>query len=183
MKYFFGFLAAVALLVLVFILIMRGFSGRGNQTQTQLTDYAATQTVMRMIIDGPVVADENHRSITVTIGRDTNTATLMKGYQGQVIDSKSYGNNENAYTTFLRALELQGYSKGDADPKLSNSSGFCPNGQVYTFEIVTGSDVVQQFWTSSCGGGTFKGKASTIRGLFRDQIPDYSTLTRGTDIH
>jgi hypothetical protein len=183
MRYFFGFLAAVALIVVVFVLIVRGFGGSRPGIESQLTDYAETQTVMRMIEAGPVNADQNHRSISVTVGRSSNTIDLIEGYEGHVLQSKSYPSNESAYATFLRALQLQGFTKGNADPTKLDSRGVCPLGKVYTFEIVTGSAIVQSFWATSCHSGTFKGATANIHQLFRAQIPDYSLLIRGTGLN
>ena len=179
-RYFLGFIAAVALIIVVFILIIRGFSGGDRPLQTEMSDYAKTETVMRMIVEGPVNADQDHRSTTVTIGRSTNVINLVQGYEGRVIDTKTYESNENAYATFLRALQLQGYSRGNDDPELEDSRGVCPTGKVYKFQIVTGSATVQNFWTTSCGGGTFRGDSDVIRRLFRAQIPDYSDVTNGS---
>jgi len=179
MRYVLGFLAAVILVIVVFILIIRGFSGGDRPLQTNLTDYAKTETVMQMVIEGEVNADQEHRLVRVTVGRSSNTINLVQGYEGRVIQSKTYESNENAYATFLRALQLQGYSKGNDDPDLEDSRGVCPTGKVYKFEIITGSATVQRFWTTSCGGGTFRGKQGIIRQLFRNQIPDYSEITAG----
>jgi hypothetical protein len=184
MKYFFGFLAAVALIVIVFILIVRGFSGGGRPAvQTELVDYAKTQTVMRMIVSGPVNIDQEHRSVSVVIGRTSNQIELVGGYQGNVLQTQTYTSNENAYATFLRALDLQGYTRGNDDPEREDSRGYCPTGKVYTFQIITGSDTVQNFWTTSCGGGTFRGDTSIVRTLFREQIPDYSAIIRGAGLN
>ncbi|HTH71769.1 MAG TPA: hypothetical protein VL737_00200 [Candidatus Pristimantibacillus sp.] len=184
MKYFLGFLAAAGLIVLVFILILRGFGGgRNASVQSQLTDYAKTETVMRLVESGPVNADQDHRSISVVIGRSKNTIKLVQGYEGHVLQSKDYDSNESAYTTFLRAIQLQGYTRGNTDPAKADSTGVCPLGKVYTFEIITGSDTVQSFWTTSCGGGTFRGNRNVILQLFRAQIPDYSTIIRGTQLN
>lgn len=183
MRYFLGFLAAVALVIVVFILIIRGFGGRERSLQTDMVDYAKTETVMRMTVQGKVNADQDHRSTTVTIGRSSNTINLIQGYEGHVLQTKTYESNENAYATFLRALQLQGYEKGIDDPARQDSRGVCPTGKVYTFEIITGSATVQRFWTTSCGGGTFRGNASVIRQLFRAQIPDYSEVTAGEGLN
>lgn len=183
MRYAFGFLAAVALIVLVFILIMRGLGGGRDEVENQLLDYSKTQTVMRMVVEGPVNIDSEHRSVSVEIGRTTNAIELVQGYEGHVIQSRTYPSNEDAYATFLRALQLQGYNNGDTDPEREDHRGFCPTGRVYIFEIITGSATVQRFWTSSCDGGTFRGNAETIRRLFRAQIPDYSEIIRGTGLN
>lgn len=180
MRYFFAFLAAVALIVLVFVLVLRGFSGSKQPgSQTRLTDYAATDTVMRMTIEGPVNADQDHRSLSVTVGRAQNEFRLFQGYQGEVLTEQSYGNNETGYADFLRAIQLQGFNKGNPDPKRADDRGVCPLGKRIRFEIITGSDTVQSFYTTTCGSGTFGGSSSVIRRLFQKQIPDYSKLTRG----
>jgi hypothetical protein len=184
MKYFLAFLAAVALIVAVFILVIRGFTGGGHPAvQVNMVDYAKTDTVVRMVESGRVNIDQEHRSISVVIGRNSNKIDLVGGYQGNVLNTKTYASNESAYATFLRALDLQGYTKGNTDPKKEDSRGFCPTGKVYTFQIMTGSDTVQNLWTSSCGGGTFKGNLSIVRTLFRQQIPDYTTIIRGTNLN
>lgn len=182
MRYFFGFLAAVALVVVAFILIVRGFGGDDRKVQTELMDYARTDTVMRMIVEGEVNADQDHRSVKVTVGRGTNKIDLIQGYEGHVLEAKSYPSNEDAYTTFLRALQFQGYTKGDTDPERQDPRGVCPAGRTFIFEIVTGSATVQRLWTTSCGGGTFKGNTALIRELFREQIPDYSDIISGAGL-
>jgi len=184
MRYFFAFLLAVALIVVVFILVIRGLTGGSRPSiQTELVDYAKTQTVMRMVVSGRVNIDQEHRSVSVVIGRQSNNIELVGGYQGNVLSTKSYTTNESAYSTFLRALDLQGYTKGNDDPEREDSRGYCPNGKVYTFQIITGSDTVQNFWTTSCGGGTFRGDTNVIRTLFRQQIPDYSDVIRGSGLN
>ena len=180
MKYFLGFLAAVGLVVLVFILVLRGLSGGHKQNvQTLLTDYTSTDTVMRLTIDGPVKADQNHQAVRITIGRDSNLIEMVKGYQGQVVNQQAYPNNEAAYGVFLRALQLNGYTKGNTDPEKADDRGVCASGYRYEFEIITGGSSVQRFWTTSCGGGTFAGRPATVRSLFRAQIPDYNKVTHG----
>lgn len=184
MKYFLAFLAAVALIVMVFILVLRGLTGDGRPAiRTQMVDYAKTETIMQMTVSGRVNIDQEHRQVRVEIGRTSNKVELIGGYDGTVLSSRTYPSNEAAYATFLRALDLQGYTRGDANPEREDSRGHCPNGKVYTFKIITGSSTVQNFWTTSCGGGTFGGNTSVVRTLFREQIPDYSTIIRGTGLN
>jgi len=181
MRYFVGFLVALALIVGVFVLILRGFGGHRG-VQSQLTDYAQTETVVRMTIEGKVDADQDHRSAQITIGRSSNTINLIQGYQGNVLKTQSYNSNEDAYATFLRALQLQGFARGNTDPARQDSRGVCPTGKVYTFEVITGSATVQKLWTTSCGGGTFKGNQQMVRQLFRNQIPDYTNFIAGAGL-
>jgi hypothetical protein len=183
MRYVLGFLLAIGLLILVIFLIVRGFSGDEAGPQAELIDYAQTDTVMRMTVEGPVNAEQEHRSATVTIGRSSNEINVIQGYQGQVLNTRTYASNENAYATFLRALDLQGYNRGDVNPENEDSRGYCPTGRVYIFEIITGSATVQKFWDTTCGDGTFDGNTSVVRELFREQIPDYSDIIRGTRLN
>lgn len=183
MRYIFGLLVGILLIVVVFLLIIRAFGGNAPRVEVSLPDYAQTNTVVRMTVEGPVKVDQERRSAKVTVGRSSNTMNLVQGYQGRVLQTKSYASNEAAYTTFLRALQLQGYTEGDDDPRKEDSRGYCPTGKVYTFEIITGDDAVQSFWTTSCGGGTFKGNTEVVRQLFRAQIPDYFRVLRGTGLN
>lgn len=183
MRYIFGLVVGVFLLVVVFFLILRAFGGNAPKVEVSLPDYAQTDTVVRLIVEGRVNVDQDHRSAKVTIGRSSNTINLVQGYQGRVLQSKSYASNEAAYATFLRALQLQGYTNGDDDRNRADSRGFCPTGHIYTFQVITGGDTVQSFWTTSCGGGTFKGNSSVVRQLFRAQIPDYFKVIRGAGLN
>jgi hypothetical protein len=178
MRYFLGFLAVIVLVVAVFILVLRGFGGKNEKApEINLLDYATTQTVVKMTVDGPVIADQNHDGYSITIGRDANTIEVVKGYQGTVVDRRTYSNNTEAYAVFLRALQMQRFTKGDPDPKKTDSRGVCPNGSRYTFEIESGGKTIQRYWTSTCGGGTFDGSRSSIRRLFVRQIPDFPKIT------
>ncbi len=178
MKYFLGLLSVVALIVVVFILILHGFSSPNKaKNEITMTDYANSSTVVRLVVDGPVQADENHQGYRITIGRDSSTIEVYKGYQNNVTQAKTYSNNSQAYADFLRALQLQGYTKGSTDSAKSDLRGVCPLGARYSFEIQSSNETVQSFWATSCGKGTFKGNSSSVRRLFRLQIPDFDKLT------
>lgn len=178
MRYFLGFLGIVALVIFVFVLVVRGFSGHSNapKNQTVLSDYTNTSTVMRLSIEGPVTANQTYNEVHITVGRDANTIEIIQGYQGQVAKAKTYANNAEAYGNFLRALQLLNYTKGNPDPKLADERGYCPTGSRYVYEIISGASDVQRFWIGTCGVGTFKGASASIRGLFTRQIPDYASF-------
>lgn len=182
MKYFLAFLACVALIVGVFILVLRGFSGPKAAPQAPLTDYTSTNTVMRYTIDGPITADEQHRAIRISVSRSESRIEVIQGYQGNVIAAKSYPSNEDAYGNFLRSLQLLGFTKGDPDENKADERGVCPTTRRFTYEIVSGATVLQHYWKGVCGGGTFDGNATTVQTLFIQQIPEYSTFTSGTNL-
>lgn len=178
MRYFIGFLVVIALVVGVFLLVLRGFSGRDQAPKNEitLTDYAGSETVVSMTVEGRVLADQNHYSYRVVVGRDANTIEVRQGYENKVTTARTYPNNSEAYADFLRALQLQGFTKGDSNKDNRDSRGFCPNGQRVIYQIETAGQEVQYFWTSTCGGGTFRGNSETIRPLFGRQIPDFDTI-------
>jgi hypothetical protein len=187
MKYFLGFIGVVALIILVFVLVIRGFSGNDNdkpkETKTTLASYANTSTVVRYTAQGAVTANQNYREIRVTVGRDANTIEIIQGYEGQVVKAKTYPNNREAYGNFLRALEILGYTNGVEDPKLADERGYCSSGSRYVYEIISGGSDIQRYWIGTCGQGTFKGSSANIRALFRKQIPDYNTFVGNLNIN
>ncbi len=178
MKFIIGFLVTVGLLIFVFILIFRGGGSDAPAIETKrLIDYSNTSVVMQMTTDGPVIADQNHKQIRMTVGSTESTLELFQGYQGNLIRSRSYPNNSAAYANFLAALQTSGYDQGNADKKFADERGYCPTGNRYIMGIKDGERDIQRFWSTSCGGpATFKGKPTIVEDLFRRQFPDYDRL-------
>jgi hypothetical protein len=183
MRYVIGFIAIIVLVILTFVLIWRGVTGDGDPVETPapLTDYTFTTTVMRFTIVGRVNADQDHRSVRMTISRSENRIEILEGYQEALGEARSYASNQEAYGTFLRSLDLLGFTQGSDDPERADDRGFCPIGQRYIYEIVDGTNVVQRYWSTSCRGdmGPFEGDKGGVRSLFQAQIPDYRAITRG----
>lgn len=184
MKYFFGFLVSIGLVILVVILVIKGFSGGDNtkQQQTPLSDYAGTSSVMQLTVSGPIVGDQQFESYKITVGRDQTTIETRLGYEGTVTDSRTYENNQESYTNFLRALDVAGFAKGDKQSANKDERGMCANGDRYVMQIKNGSSDVQRFWSATCRGqGNFKGNSQEVRKLFNTQVPqaDFSKLTSG----
>jgi hypothetical protein len=184
MKYFIGFLAIIILVVGVFIVVLRGFTGGPEQKQKPaLVDYANSSTVvMKFTVTGPVTADPKHTGYRITVGRDSSTIEVTQGYEDTVIKAQTYGNNSNAYADFLRAIDLQNYTRGNDDKDKADFRGVCPNGSRYTYEIEDAGKTVQRYWNGSCGGGTFQGRGNIVRGLFNRQIPDFNSFTAGLNL-
>jgi hypothetical protein len=182
MKYFFGFLVSIGLVVIVVILVIKGFSGGGSskQQQSPLSDYAGTSSVMQLTVSGPIVGDQQFQSYRILVGREQTTIETRLGYEGNVVDQRSYDNNQESYTNFLRALDAAGFTKGDKKSPNKDERGMCANGDRYVLQIKTGSSDVQRFWSTTCRGqGNFKGNSQEVRKLFNAQIPqiDFSKLT------
>jgi hypothetical protein len=171
----------------VFIIIMINlFTGGGKKPVTPvnvlkpLGDYAATDATVSFTVDGIVNGDELHRSIRITVSDNQREVDVLQGYNPQVITSKSFINNQEAFTVFLKSIGNSGFvtknkkSKAPADP-----AGLCPLGFRYIMNLNQDGDDLSNLWTSSCGTavGNSAGALSTIQTLFQDQIPAYETIT------
>jgi len=180
MRFFTAFLIAIGLLVLIFVIIFKsiGSGGGPKQQQIDLNSYANTSAVAQLTIDGPINADQIHQQVQITVGNTNTQFQILSGYQGQVVTSKTFANNEPAFAAFLHALNIAGFTKGDSDPKLSDPRGYCPDGDRYIFELDQGSDTIEKYWATSCGGeGTYGGNTEQTLDLFQNQVPHYSDLT------
>lgn len=181
MKYFFGFLASIGLVILVFVLVLRGFGGKHGVARNPLTDYANSDAIVRITVDGPIVSDQQHQAYRITVGRSEMRIETLQGYQYDPIDTKTYQNTQEGYANFLRALDIAGFTKGTKDPdsQAQDERGVCAFGDRYIFEIINGTSQVERYWSTTCGGqGTFKGNTVTAKRLFDKQIPsaDYSVM-------
>jgi hypothetical protein len=181
MRYFFGFLLAIGLVVITFILVLRGFRGNSASPSISapLTNYTNTDTTVQFTDDGAVTADQTHQGVRISVGQYATTIQVYQGYQNDITSSQTYENNPNSYGTFLRALELLDYTSGDKNPSsaLADPRGVCPQGQHYSFQIISGDGTnIQNYWTTSCGSGTYKGNLQEVENLFQTQVPNYSRV-------
>lgn len=186
MRYIVGLLLGIGLIVLTFILIFKAFSGGGSSQQnkaTDLNDYATTNAIVRYTVDGVTNSDQIHNKIRITVSKDTVLYEQIQGYEGKLVNSKSYENNTQSYANFLRALQIAGYTTGDKNFD-DDERGYCPNGRRYIYEAIDGGDTLVRWWSTSCSQsiGNFEGNNATVRDLFRRQVPDYSKLTTGVKI-
>lgn len=185
------YIIAAILVIVGIIVLFRVVTNRGNtadtsqQTQpaTVLPDYAGTDAIVSMTIDGRIIGEEEHRAVRVTISRTNRRIEIIQGYSGKVIETRSYANTQEAYNIFLRALEKAGFTKTrDLDDK--DERGVCPNGTRTIYELTDGTRQVIRSWTTSCGSklGTYNGSISLTQTLFREQIPDYNKLVGSVDL-
>lgn len=180
MRYFFGFLVSIGLIVLVVILVIRGFSGSPEkQVQMPLSDYANTSAEVRFTVGGPIVSDKEYQAYQIDVGRDQVHIQTMQGYQNSIIEERSYENNHEAYVNFLRALDFAGFDKGEKDSKDNDERGTCPDGNRFIMETTDGLSEKQRFWATDCRGqGNFGGDADAVKQLFESQVPrtDFSRM-------
>ncbi|HVU59802.1 MAG TPA: hypothetical protein VHC98_03115 [Candidatus Saccharimonadales bacterium] len=183
-RYVVGFLLAVGLIVVVIVLIIRALTAAPSGPKPlDLNSYAGTDTTVQLTIDSPVASESAHHDIVITVGNLEATLTVTQGYDNQIVRMKSYQTTTAGYATFLHALSINGFAKGNSDPNVADERGQCALGDRYIFEVLdsTGHDL-ERYWYTSCGNGTFKGKVGAVRNLFQLQIPDYVSLTSGINL-
>ncbi|MBX4197249.1 hypothetical protein KW801_01685 [Candidatus Saccharibacteria bacterium] len=171
---------------IIFIIILVMLFGHGGKKPAPLNpikplaEYAQTDATVTFTSDGIVNGDELHRAIRITISANQRQLDVLQGYNPQVIQSKTFINNQEAYTVFLKAIARSGFvaklknSKAPADER-----GVCPLGFRYILTLNDGSDDISRLWASTCGSkvGTSGGAITTLHSLFQAQIPNYQTLT------
>lgn len=183
MRYLIGLLVAIAVIIFIIIRLLTG-GGSPAPKATDLVGLADTDSVVRMTLSNPVQAASTHREIQITVGRDATDFVLYKGYNGDVVRSKTYDMNQASYSDFLHALEISGhFTKGNDDPAFADEHGYCATGDRYVYEIIDGDGTVKQhYWSTGCGPKTFRGDADTVQKLFQLQVPDYFDLTGDVEL-
>lgn len=192
MKFFFGFLALIAAIVVVVLLtlsLFRGLDGSNNSTAPSTSTYdlrskEAASSVVRFTTSGTIVAEENHREIRITISKSARTVEIISGYNGKVINTSTITNTPAAYDAFLNALYAARYADRTAttngDPRST-----CVTGNRFFYGLQDDSGIKVDTWTTSCsaGQGNFAGNVSGTSSLFRSQIPNYNQFTNGVNLN
>lgn len=178
-------LVGIGLILLVFVLVIKGITGHKKSSspikQSNLSQYADTDATAQLYIDGPIKIDQDHRAVKISVNKTQTQIDIIQGYQGNVINTQTFANNQPAYAVFLQALKLQDFAKGNTSPGAGDERGVCPNNDRFIYSLVNNNSNVFRFWSTSCGGGTFSGKGSEVRRLFIRQIPqtEFNKLTSG----
>lgn len=175
-RYFIGLFVVIILIIILIILIV-GSGGKPKVAgaQINLVNYANTNAVAKLTIDGPVSAPQNHYQEQISVSTSSATIELIQGYNGNVIKSQSYANTEASYSVFLRAIDFAGFTLGNTAKNLQNENGYCPLGQRYIFEFNKNGQDMERFWSTDCGYGphSFNGQVGLNLTLFERQIPNY----------
>jgi hypothetical protein len=186
MRYYIGFLVTVGLLVTLIFLL---FHGGGNGTAVPLASkplasYASTGSEVRLTIDGPINANLDHQQVQITVNANTVTYDQIQGYDGNVVNQQQFANSLNAYSAFLHALGIAGFTEGSTNSALGSEQGHCALGSRYVLELTQGGNDLERFWTTSCSGITasYEGNFPLTLTLFEAQVPGYATLSQNLNI-
>lgn len=149
-----------------------------NQGKESLVNTSEDRSV-RMIVRGPIVADEEFNSYVISASSTQRTMTTYVGYLDRQVETKQLLNNIPSYEEFVyaldRALMMEGNElTGDAN----DLRGICATGRVYQFETLRNGNVIKSLWTSTCKGskGSLKASQSQLQSLFQAQIPDFEKM-------
>lgn len=172
-------LVGLGIFILIIVLIVKLFSGGKSTPQNQFDvgKYADTAATATLLVDAPTNLDQEHYQVKITVSQNQNEIDVMQGYQGTIVDSRTYPNNSVAFGAFLQSLKLVNFAKGSSD-KL-DYRGYCPNGDRYVLTFNDGTTDRVNYWTTSCGQGTYKGNRPETLELFKRQIAvqDFFHLT------
>jgi len=165
----------VAVVSLVRVIFFSGSSTPQVDVGRQaLLDTSPTHSVT-VTVRGPIVADEDFHSYQITVGPNIRNLTTYSGYLDTAIDTVTLDNNVSAYQQFVHALDNANLTKGtQLTGEANDTLGRCATGRLYDFQILDGSTVVKDLWTSSCSGsrGSLDASVSQLLNLFQVQIPN-----------
>ncbi len=175
-------LVGLGLIILIIVVISKIFGGGSKAPiPTNLADYSNTASTVTLLVDAaPTQIDQDHRQVRITVSQTQNQIEVMQGYQGNLLNTRTYSNNSAAYGVFLQSLKLMNFSKGSSDKALADYRGACPFGDRYVFTFNDGQSDLFKYWATSCKvGGTFQGSTNNVLRLIRLQIPqkDWAELT------
>ena len=137
---------------------------------------------VRLTVRGPIVANENFRSYSITITPDSREMITYEGYLDNQIDRKRLDNNTKAYTELVYALDKRKMMDGkDLTDEKNDLRGICASGKIYKFETIKNNSVVKSLWTSDCSGskGSAQANVNEILDMFLKQIPDGKKMASG----
>lgn len=190
MKYFFGVLAVVLAAIIAIVMLTRTpdttTSGQkpGGKPAVKLLDYVdKTGSQTQWTMQGKLVGEEQRRAIRVSVSESERRVEILQGYEERVERSASYPNTRAAYETFLRALDVAGFTR-ERKVAITDERGVCPIGNRYIYNLWEGSEHPVRTWSATCSGalGTFAGNPVLTQQLFQLQIPDYAVQTRGVQL-
>jgi hypothetical protein len=184
----FGFLAFIILIILIVVLIFGGGKKPANNSGPSLMplpNYSTTDATTSMTIDGQVNGDDIHRAIRITVSQNQRELDIIGGYNGNIISSQTFGNNQAAYAVFLRAINNYGFLQKLKNAKApADERGQCPLGNRYIFELDQNGSTLSRLWASDCSvtDATLGGASQTLQALFEGQITQYDTLTENVNL-
>lgn len=170
---------------LLIVLLIFGRGGKAPSKQIDLTQPDYSSAVLVYTIDGPVVGQENHNAIRISVSDTGRTFEIIQGYEGQATTIKHFDNTQAAYDALTQALQRAGYTNQNTHRTSTSYYSVCPLGNRFIYQIENNNAEVYNTWSTSCndkGIQTFSGAAALVQQLFQDQIPNYEELTANVQL-
>jgi hypothetical protein len=182
----------IAVIVIVSILFISFVAGRDSESDERaeqpainLSDYAEGDGEATLTIKSRITADENYRTIRVSVSPSERNLQILSGYRETLEREEVFPNNQTAYREFILALKGAGFSKQAEKPIQAEPEAVCPLGRRYFYELQDfGSEPVISTWSTSCTirNQPFAGNGTSVRRLFELQIPDYARYVRSVSL-
>lgn len=145
-----------------------------NQGQRSLLDTSESRAV-RMTVRGPIVANEQFATFTITVKPNSRNMTTYLGYLSQQLETVNKDNNIPAYEQLVYALDRNNMMDASVpeDSNRNDTRGICPTGRMFTFETLNNNTVIKSLWTTTCNDarGTLNTAYAPLQNLFLRQIP------------
>ncbi len=175
---------AVAIAAMVSVARALFFSNNGNTADVTASQQALISTnadrSVSMTVRGPIVANEDFRTYTITITPNGRAVVVSKGYLATVVSNTKLANNIPAYEQFVYALNKANMMRGtELTGDANDIRGVCATGHVYEFSILKNNTAEKTLWTSTCSSahGSLNATLSQLTGLFNVQIPEIKSIT------
>jgi hypothetical protein len=180
MRYYLGLLITIGLLIVLIFLLFHGGGKKGPTVSQPLYSYASTDAEVRLTIDGPINANQDHQQVQITVNQNVVTFDQFQGYDGTVVNQQQFANSESAYSSFLYALYLNGFTEGNNSSALSSEQGHCALGDRYIFQLIEGGNNLERYWATDCPNvvKSYDGNLPLTLTLFEAQVPNYQTLVK-----
>lgn len=184
MKYILSVLGMIVFGIIAVILFARS-ADNGQNTQVgkqavKVSDHINNQSKVEYTKYGSLVADEQRRTLRITVTENERTIEILKGYNEMVETRKTYPNNQDSYNVFMRSLDVAGFTR-EKKSKISDPVGACPSGYRFEYKLKQLNEDVSSLWNNSCQTmeGTLANSGAAIRTIFEKQIPDFKDVLRG----
>lgn len=179
----------IAFLAIVTTIVLIGSDDNQNAStparNTVLADYDDNASAsVSWTQQGRLVGEDEHRAIRITITRDKRTVEVLAGYAQRVEKSSDFTNSPEAFASFVRALDNLNFGR-ERDVQQPDERGICPTGYRFIYKLTDMSAEIMRTWSDSCSNadGPFGGESAGLIGkLFKAQITDYNTFTKGVKL-
>lgn len=185
------FITLVVIVVVIIAIVSIGraiFGGGGESSETEEEQDRGRSTLLtvaegnsvRLVVRGPIVAEEEHQSYSIEASPSSREMTVYKGYLDQVKKRKELSNNRRAYEQFVYALDKANMMLGEVptDDEKNDLRGICAGGYIYEYSVLTAGSPVKRLWTTTCKGspGSLNASVEQLNSLFWAQIPGSAEL-------